>query len=683
MGEPLTSDQIFISKLTDIIMVNLANENFGVKELARESGLGYYKLNLRIHSITKKKVSQFIREVRLQKALELLRNEELSASEVAYKVGFGSPIYFNKCFHEFFGYPPGKAVKVNSIYPESDLLAPIITDKKAVKSVWRTYILSLPGILVFTLIIGTTGFIIYEKINKSEWTSDLVSSDGRISIAVMPFRNMTNDTVWNIWQDGIQECMISSLANNKELKVRQKETINTVLEAGGLTKYSSISPGVAGRLSQKLDANLFIYGSIKQAGSVLRFDAQLISTKTREVIKSFSVEGVFREDNIFKITDTLSKNLMDFLVISKLIKKNPILGIYPSTTKSPEAFRNYTYWLSAFRKADYQAASNWLLKALALDSNFVDAMFSLTSVYEAQGRIDKALAWILKLYGKRDQVSSFDQLWVDHAYAYFFKPPGEQIEILKQIQEIDDRLPNLYYALGSTYNGMEDYYNAISEFEKCLEMYHELGKSNLKDNWVYPALGEMYHKTGQFKKEKKLYKEAGRINSDHSSIFFSWIIRNQAILSLTNGDTVAGSRYIKEFISVLKKNSSSEADISEGLAVIYWSVGNLEKAEGFYRQALRLDPENPGRINTLANFFISNNRNLNEVSELMDKAMKLAPDTYDYYNYLDTKGWGLYKQGRYLEALEILQKTWDSIPFPIYRIKSHLEEIKKVVAGQK
>jgi tetratricopeptide (TPR) repeat protein len=67
----------------------------------------------------------------------------------------------------------------------------------------------------------------------------------------------------------------------------------------------------------------------------------------------------------------------------------------------------------------------------------------------------------------------------------------------------------------------------------------------------------------------------------------------------------------------------------------------------------------------------------------MDKAMKLAPDTYDYYNYLDTKGWGLYKQGRYLEALEILQRTCDSIPFPIYRIKSHLEEIKKVVPGQK
>jgi AraC-like DNA-binding protein len=32
----------------------------------------------------------------------------LSVSEISYKVGFGSPTYFNKCFHEFFGESPGE-----------------------------------------------------------------------------------------------------------------------------------------------------------------------------------------------------------------------------------------------------------------------------------------------------------------------------------------------------------------------------------------------------------------------------------------------------------------------------------------------------------------------------------------------------------------------------------------------
>ena len=111
MTENLSTDQILIRKLTEIVLANLENENFGVKELANESGMSHYRLNRRLHSISNKTINQFISETRLQKALEMLQNEELTAAEVAYKVGFSSPAYFNTCFHEFFGYPPGKVKK--------------------------------------------------------------------------------------------------------------------------------------------------------------------------------------------------------------------------------------------------------------------------------------------------------------------------------------------------------------------------------------------------------------------------------------------------------------------------------------------------------------------------------------------------------------------------------------------
>ncbi|MCJ7449370.1 MAG: hypothetical protein MUO72_16970 [Bacteroidales bacterium] len=112
-------------------------------------------------------------------------------------------------------------------------------------------------------------------------------------------------------------------------------------------------------------------------------------------------------------------------------------------------------------------------------------------------------------------------------------------------------------------------------------------------------------------------------------------------------------------------------------------AGIPDKAEEYYRKALSLEPENPSGLNNFASFLINKNRNLNEVSELIDKAMELAPNKYDYCNYSDTKGWWLYKQGKYNEALEILQRTWDSAPFPLYSINSHLEEVKKAAAGQK
>ena len=68
---------------------------------------------------------------------------------------------------------------------------------------------------------------------------------------------------------------------------------------------------------------------------------------------------------------------------------------------------------------------------------------------------------------------------------------------------------------------------------------------------------------------------------------------------------------------------------------------------------------------------------------MMDKAMALAKDKMTYYEFLNTKGWSLYKQGKNKEALEIIQKAWDETPYKVYSIRSHLEEVKKAVAGQK
>ena len=72
-----------------------------------------------------------------------------------------------------------------------------------------------------------------------------------------------------------------------------------------------------------------------------------------------------------------------------------------------------------------------------------------------------------------------------------------------------------------------------------------------------------------------------------------------------------------------------------------------------------------------------------KVWSLLIRHLKLSPDNY---NYLYTKGWGLYKQGKYKEALEILQKSWDlRREKDVYNHEAflHLEAAKKAVANQK
>lgn len=85
----------------------------------------------------------------------------------------------------------------------------------------------------------------------------------------------------------------------------------------------------------------------------------------------------------------------------------------------------------------------------------------------------------------------------------------------------------------------------------------------------------------------------------------------------------------------------------------------------------------------MAYFLIDKDRNINEGLELVGKALELSPNNY---NYLHTIGWAFYKQGKYQEALETLQNSWDlRIEKAVYRHEAflHLEEAKKAIANQK
>ena len=226
-----------------------------------------------------------------------------------------------------------------------------------------------------------------------------------------------------------------------------------------------------------------------------------------------------------------------------------------------------------------------------------------------------------------------------------------------------------------TYYNLSQYDKAIPELEKFLELDRKLGKEFMKISFNYVLLGKAYHKTGQYKKEKKLWKTADHYIPDDPSI-----LQGHAILSFAEKDSSEANRYIKRFISVMKGNSATEADIAEGLGHIYYESGMLDEFKGCYRKAISSDPGNLVKLINYAVFLYRSNQNPDEFIEVIDEAIGLAQNKYDFCNYLDTKGFGLHKYGRHKEALVILEKAWDEASYKIYFIKSHLEEVRKAVA---
>ena len=516
--------------------------------------------------------------------------------------------------------------------------------------------------------------LLWPKIFRNDAVERLRSEGSKLSVAVMPFKNMSNDTSLNVWQDGIQQRFISSLSNSGELQVRHSESIQTLLNSQGTAGLASLSPAIAGTVSEKLDADIFIYGSIQKSGPDIGIDAQLIDTKTKEVIKSFEVNGPSGDDMIFPLTDSLRNKVRDFLLIKKLIKENPVFGHYPIISNSPEAFK---YFLRGSKASSGPEARNWYFKALAADSGLTWARFGIESSYANEGNSEESRKWLIKNFLHRDEMAYSDQIYACWAYAFSFESYEEQVKYLKQLLEIDDNDPNWHYLLGLTYRLMKEYDKAIPEYEKSIAISKKWGKEYIEGS-NHIQLGWCFHKTGQYKKEKKVYKDFEHYLPDNP-----WLFYNRAILALSEKDTVEANKQIIKFKSAWKKTFSvPDQNVIRRVGLLYADADLPDKAEPLLRQALSMKSDDPDLMISLADFFIDKNRHLEEVPGLMDKAMTYAVDKTDYYELMNKKGWALYKIGKTREALEIIQKAWDEAPFKVYSLRSHLEEVKKAAKEQ-
>lgn len=101
----------FLEKAYRIVEDNMSNSEFGVEEMIRILRVSRTQLHRKMTALTGKSASAFIRNVRLDKAREMLETGHYSISEVLYTVGYNSPSYFSKTYKERFGVLPSELLQ--------------------------------------------------------------------------------------------------------------------------------------------------------------------------------------------------------------------------------------------------------------------------------------------------------------------------------------------------------------------------------------------------------------------------------------------------------------------------------------------------------------------------------------------------------------------------------------------
>ena len=382
MNERNSIDQAFIRKLTEIIYTNLENENFGVDELAQASRMNRSTIFQRLQSIKGKSTTQFIREVRLLKAMEILKHELLTASEVAYRVGFGSPAYFNTCFHEYFGYPPGEIKKKGLTETDQDNDIDIIDDYiKAEKPLSSRLIHVIPVrgktktmVMIFLALLTLFSLIYFLNLfNLKE--SHIIEVPGikkyDKSIAVLPFKNLTKNSDNQYFADGIMEDILNQLFRIKNLRVISRTSSEQFRDGGFSTR----------EIARKLRTNYLLEGSVRRQETKVRISVQLIDARLDKHIWSANFDRELT--NIVEVQNEIAIRVATELhaAISKLEFEQ--IGIIP--TNNPQAYDNFLRGRFLLNKANSEQR---------VDINKEGLMASLKYFEKAiQGDPDFALAY--------------------------------------------------------------------------------------------------------------------------------------------------------------------------------------------------------------------------------------------------------------------------------------------------
>ena len=339
--------QKFIDQVHSIILKNISDENFGVRELSSLLGLSPSQTLRKIKANSGKSVNQYIREIRLKKAAKLLKKTDQSIAEVSYQVGFSSASYFNKSFKKYYNVTPGD-YKTNSLNLNK-------IKKKKDSSKTKVFITIFLALLLVIIYFGTSPFI-----SKSTPLNN--------SIAVLPFKDFSPKN--NQWfSDGVSDNILYALAQMKKMKVISFTSSST---------YRNTDKKIP-EIAKELGVSYVLVGSVRLFKDKIKIITQLINANDEHI---WSKEYEENFDDIIKVQNDVAEKVIKQLEITLSPNEEKKLDKYP--TQNMEAYNLYLRGrlINDSRKFE-DIEQNIVLnkRAIKLDSSFVEAYEELAMSY--------------------------------------------------------------------------------------------------------------------------------------------------------------------------------------------------------------------------------------------------------------------------------------------------------------
>ncbi|MEJ1239243.1 helix-turn-helix domain-containing protein [Chryseolinea sp. T2] len=607
------ADDDFLEKLKREINDNLTNEQFSVEALAKNIGMSRSQLHRRLNSVTGKSVSQFVREHRLSLGMAMLRDGDLTAAEVSDRIGFGSPTYFSKCFNEFYGFPPGEVkYKTSSHHPETTTLtavAPEADSPEALHSLAENAHTDFPKptvaaqplyrrtwvmMFVSTLVVAICTVIVYRYfIDDDQSANSATIAVNPRSIAILPFKNLSEDERNEYFGEGVVEAIRTSLSSVSALRVISRTSVEQY------RKTDKSAKDIAGELS----VGALLEGSVQRSESAVRIEVRLVDGLTEAQIWAKTYDRELKD--LFAIQTEIAQQVAEELHAKLTIEERNRLSA--TDTRDPRAYDLYlkgTYELRMYTNRGTHKAIELLEQAIELDPNYARAYaylaFShiclaaifgversaLEGLRDGKPFIDKALAidpkldiahmcmgfyylyhdWDIKrveaeykqavVYGNPDALAMYCD------FLNFVRRHDEALVFAEKLNETDPYYPNTRMVLSYYYT--HRYEDAQRFSEQRLQLFNNY--------YTFDSHGFLMLQLGHYDDAIKSFNKAIAIEGIRYPRMLGWMAAAYA----KAGKPEAAHEIIKELKARLKKGD--DGAIAFFIAVAYSALDDKKAA---------------------------------------------------------------------------------------------------------
>jgi TolB-like protein/Tfp pilus assembly protein PilF len=350
------------------------------------------------------------------------------------------------------------------------------------------------------------------------------------SIAVLPFKSLSEDKANNYFADGIQDEILARLSKIADLKVISRTSTQ---------KYQS-APENLREIAQQLDVTNILEGSVQKSGDQVRITVQLINATTDAHLWAETYDRKLTD--IFGIESEVAQRIASSLEARLSGHEKEQLAAIP--TRNPQAYDAYLRGVPLLHRQsedDVQKARDILKQAVELDPDYAQAWAQL-SVAESQ------------------------------LYAYGVDRTQPQVERARHAAETAIRLQPHLAETRAALGGF--YYNCLRDYDRALAELEEARKYSPNDATVTFYIGLVKRRQGKLDETIELLRKAAVGDPRNSDI---WVNLGSSYRGMRN------LHMAREMFERANAISPDELDIVGYLAETYVAEDNLDAAEKILR----------------------------------------------------------------------------------------------------